>query len=84
MEFCASQIHPELSLDMMSALSIVSGNLAFEQGTYRYRNVKIGANVEFGDFLTVWRHDGQRWQIFRTMYNRTETLPTEVSVSESE
>ena len=78
-DFCASQIHPELSLDTTSALSIASGSLAFEQGTYRYRNVRIGANVEFGEYLTVWRHDGAGWKIFRTMYNRTETLPAGVA-----
>jgi ketosteroid isomerase-like protein len=81
-EFCAAQIHPQLSLDTVSAMSIVSGDLAFEQGTYRFRNVKIGVNVEFGEYLNVWRRQGKQWRIFRSMFDKTETLPTEVSVSE--
>lgn len=83
-EFCASQIHPELALDVTSTMSIASGDLAFEQGTYHFRNVKIGANVEYGEYLNVWRKQGTQWKIFRSMYDKTETLPTEVSVSESE
>jgi ketosteroid isomerase-like protein len=81
-EFCSAQIHPQLSLDIVSAMSIVSGDLAFEQGTYRVRNVKIGVNVEFGEYLNVWRRHGTQWQIFRSMFDKTDTLPTEVSVSE--
>lgn len=81
-EFCTAQIHPELSLDIVSTMSIVSGDLAVEQGTYRFRNVKIGVNVEFGEYLNVWRRQGKQWRIFRSMFDRTETLPTEVSVSE--
>lgn len=78
-EFCSAQIHPELSLDIVSAMSIVSDDLAFEQGTYRFRNVKVGANVEFGEYLNVWRRQGEQWRIFRSMFDKTESLQTEVS-----
>jgi ketosteroid isomerase-like protein len=78
-EFCAGQIHPELSLDTTTTMSTVSGSLAFEQGTYRFRNVKIGANVEFGEYLNVWKRDGDRWRLFRSMYDKTEALRGGVS-----
>src|SRR5262245_3848683 len=57
-EFCAGQIDPKLSLDTTTTVSMVSGSLGFEQGTYRFRNVKIGANVEFGEYLNVWKREG--------------------------
>ena len=82
-EFCGGQIHPELSLDTTTTLNSVSGSLAFEQGTYKFRNVKIGADVEFGEYLNVWRRSGDRWRLFRSMYDKTEALPAEVS-AESE
>jgi ketosteroid isomerase-like protein len=81
-EFCAGQIHPELSLDTTTTMSLVSGSLAFEQGTYRFRNVKIGANVEFGEYLNVWKRDGDHWRIFRSMYDKTEALRGGVSAEE--
>ena len=78
-EFCTEQIHPELSLDTTTTMSLVSGNLGFEQGTYRFRNVKIGANVEFGEYLNVWKRDGTQWRIFRSMYDKTDALRGGVS-----
>jgi ketosteroid isomerase-like protein len=82
--FCESQIHPHLSLDLVSALSIVSGDLAFEQGTYRFRNVKIGANVEYGEYLNIWRRIDGQWRIFRSMYDKTRSSETAVAVAEPE
>jgi ketosteroid isomerase-like protein len=81
--FCKSQIHPSLSLDLVSSLSIVSGDLAFEQGTYRFRNVKIGANVEYGEYLNIWKRDDGQWRIFRSMYDKTQSQPTLVAVADA-
>lgn len=78
-EFCAGQIHPELSLDTTTTMSIASGSLAFEQGTYRFRNVKIGASVEFGEYLNVWRREGGQWHLLRSMYDKTEAIHGGVS-----
>lgn len=83
-EFCAAQIHPDLSLDIVSTMSIVSGDLGVEQGTYRFRNVKIGSSVEYGEYFNVWRKQNGQWKIFRSMFDATEAAQKNVSVSESD
>jgi ketosteroid isomerase-like protein len=81
-DFCATQVTRELSFDTNSVLSIASGDLAIEQGTYRIRNVELGADVEHGEYLNVWRRNDGRWRIFRSMYNVEEAAKAAVSVSE--
>ena len=83
-EFCQAQFARELNIDSDSALSIVDGDLALEQGTYRIRNVDAGRDVEYGDYINVWRRSGGEWRIFRSMYNMTEGPKPQVTVSEDE
>jgi len=83
-EYCAEQIHPDLALDITTTMSIVSEDLGVEQGTYRVRNVKIGANVEYGEYLNFWKRNGGQWKIFRSMLNATEAPARHISVSDAE
>ena len=44
-----------------------------EQGTYKVRNVQTGVDVEFGDYLNVWRKTDGHWKAYRSMYNVTRS-----------
>src|SRR6185369_11410634 len=48
-EFFKQQVSTDLLFDTDSKISVVSGNVAMEQGTYKVRNVQTGVDVEFGD-----------------------------------
>ncbi len=81
-EYFVDQAAREIQLDTETALSIASGDLAVEQGTYRIRNVKVGEDVEYGEYLHVWRRGGDGlWHIFRTMINMTQAQRGSVSIS---
>jgi ketosteroid isomerase-like protein len=82
--FYKDQVARDISFDTDSALSIVHGNLAIEQGTYRVRNVRIGETVEYGEYLNVWRRTAGRWYAFRSMYNVMMSRRVGVSVSPDE
>jgi ketosteroid isomerase-like protein len=82
-EFCAEQIHRDLLLDTVSTMSIVSGDLAVEQGTYRVRNMRKRADVEYGEYFNTWKRSGGQWKIFRSMFNQTQAPETDVSVSDT-
>jgi hypothetical protein len=58
----------------------VNGDLAVEQGRYRIRNVRRGADVEEGKYLNVWRRSGTSWKLYRMIYNTDVEPRTEVSV----
>lgn len=40
---------------------------AIEQGTHRFCQVKTGSCDGIADFVIVWRHDGETWQITRVL-----------------
>lgn len=82
--FFKDQVAREISFDTDSTLSIVRGDLAVEQGTYRVRNVRIGENVEYGEYLNVWRRGDGRWRVYRSMYNVMMSRHVGVSVAPDE
>lgn len=81
-DFCATQVTRDLSFDTDSTMSIASGDLAIEQGTYRVRNVELGADVEYGEYLNAWRRNEGKWRIFRSMFTVDQASKAAVSVSE--
>jgi ketosteroid isomerase-like protein len=80
-EFFKQEVSPELMFDTDSKISVVSGNVAMEQGTYKIRNVETGVDVEFGDYLNIWRRTNGHWKAFRSMYNVTHGPAALVSVT---
>lgn len=78
--FFNEQVAREISFDTDTLVSVVSGNVAFEQGTYRVRNVIQGVDVEYGDYLNIWRKTNGEWKAYRTMYNTTMSPHATVSV----
>lgn len=79
-EFFKQQVSTDLLFDTDSKISVVSGNVAMEQGTYKVRNVQTGVDVEFGDYLNVWRKTNGHWKAYRSMYNVTSEPGALVSV----
>jgi ketosteroid isomerase-like protein len=79
-EFFRQQVSPDLLFDTDSKISVVSGHVAMEQGTYKVRNVQTGVDVEFGDYLNIWRKTDGHWKAYRSMYNVTQAPGALVSV----
>jgi ketosteroid isomerase-like protein len=82
--FFKDQVARDISFDTDSTMSIVHGDLAVEQGTYRVRNVRVGENVEYGEYLNVWRRSGGHWRVHRSMYNVMMSRHVGVSVTPDE
>lgn len=79
-EFCRTQFARELLIDTEVTVSIVSGDVAMDQGIYRIRNVEKGLDIEHGDYLSVWRKTDGQWRIFRTFYNVTVGSKSQMSI----
>jgi ketosteroid isomerase-like protein len=80
-EFFRQQVSTDLLFDTDSKVTVVSGDVAMEQGTYKVRNVAQGVDVEFGDYLNVWRRTNGQWKAYRSMYNVTRQPAALVSVA---
>jgi ketosteroid isomerase-like protein len=83
-EFFKDQVQRDTSFDTDSTLSIVREDLAVEQGTYRVRDVQRGVDVEYGEYLNVWRQNNGGWRVLRSMYNVTMAQRGDVSVTQDE
>jgi ketosteroid isomerase-like protein len=71
---------PNAQYDTDTEMTLVSGDLAVEQGRYRIRNVRRGSDVEEGKYLNVWRHIGTEWKLYRMIYNTDVEPRSEVSI----
>jgi ketosteroid isomerase-like protein len=80
-EFFRDQVSRDILFATDSTVSVVNGDLAMDQGTYRVRNVNRGVDVEYGSYLNVWRLENGEWRVFRSMYNVTMGPKVHVSVA---
>jgi ketosteroid isomerase-like protein len=82
--FFKDQVARDILFSTDSAVSVVHGDLAMDQGTYRVRNVNRGVDVEYGEYLNVWRLQNGQWRVFRSMYNVTMSQQAAVSIAPDE
>jgi ketosteroid isomerase-like protein len=82
--FCRELAAPELSFDTTRVLSLRRGNLAVEEGTYRVRNVREGADVEEGHYVAIWKRIDGEWRIFRSLYNTAESRRGQSTIAPGE
>lgn len=80
-QFFKDQVARDILFSTDSEVSLVHGDLAMDQGTYRVRDVRRGMDVEYGDYLNVWRLMDGKWRVFRSMYNVTMAPEAGVSVA---
>jgi ketosteroid isomerase-like protein len=80
-QFFKDQVARDILFATDSTVSVVNGDLAMDQGTYRVRNVNRGVDVEYGSYLNVWRLENGQWRVFRSMYNVTMGPKVHVSVA---
>ncbi|MET0657451.1 MAG: nuclear transport factor 2 family protein, partial [Steroidobacteraceae bacterium] len=80
-QYLADQMNPMILFDTTTEMSMVRGDLALETGTYKFRDTRRGADIEYGKYMTVWRKDGNDWKIYRAMFNTDEPTETKVTVA---
>lgn len=80
-KFFKDQVSREILFSTDSSVSVVRGDLAMDQGTYRVRNVNRGVDVEYGDYMNVWRLEKGQWRVFRSMYNVRMSPQAAVSIA---
>jgi len=79
--FSKANIDKYLSYGNDSKGSRVRGEVAVEQGVYLVRNVRVGANVEAGKYIRVWKRTGGKWKLYRDMYSSDHESNAVVSLS---
>ncbi len=79
--FFRANIDKYLGFGNGSTWSVVRGDMAIEQGSYSVRNVRVGADVEAGKYIRIWKRTHDGWKLYRDMYSSDSESPAVVSVS---
>ena len=79
-DYLEDSMNPRMTYDTDTEMSIVSGDLAVEQGRYVVRNVRRGSDVEEGKYVHVWRRVNNDWKLYRMIYNTDVEPRTQVSI----
>jgi ketosteroid isomerase-like protein len=78
------QVGDETAFDTESVEQIVRDDIAIDQGIYKVRNVITGRDVEMGKYLTIWKHVGGDWKIYRLVYNTDVAPKASMTVADEE
>src|SRR5262245_2732763 len=80
-QYMADQMNSVMMFDTTTEMTMVRGDVALETGTYKFRDTRRGADIEYGKYMTVWRKEHDQWKIFRAMLNTDEPTETKVTVA---
>ncbi|HWK74031.1 MAG TPA: DUF4440 domain-containing protein [Povalibacter sp.] len=83
-QFLKDQMNPVVVFDTTADMTLVRDDIAVEQGQYRVRDIRRGADIELGKYLHVWRNVNGSWKLYRIIYNTDVAPDTEVSISQQE
>ncbi len=67
--FYRDEVVRDISFDSTSTWSVVRGDMAIEQGTYKMRDVSQGRDVETGKYLLMWKYINGIWKVYRQIMN---------------
>lgn len=79
-QFLKDQMTPVVSFNTQTDMTLVRQDIAIEQGQYRVRDLRRGADIELGKYLHVWRKVDGDWKLYRIIYNTDVAPQAEVSV----
>lgn len=67
--FLEESVQKQLQYWISSEGSVASGNIAYDQGSYRVRNINEMRDVESGKYIILFKKINGQWKIFRDIYN---------------
>lgn len=83
-QYLKNQMTPVALYDTDDDMTLVRGDVAIEQGQYRVRNLRRGADIEEGKYIRIWRSTNGDWKLYRLIYNTDIEPRADVSVVEEE
>lgn len=78
-QYMEKTLRPQLQFWINSESSTVSGDIAYDEGTYRIRNIRSNENLDTGKYVNIFKRENGRWKIYRSIYS-SNTLPNESNV----
>lgn len=79
-DYLKNSMTPVVSFKTITDMLLVRGDVAVEQGHFTVRNIKRGANIEYGKYMHVWRKENGDWKLYRMIYNTDMAPKGEASV----
>lgn len=73
-QYMEKTLRPQQQFWINSESSTVSGDLAYDEGTYQVRDVRRGENLDGGKYITVFKRVNGTWKIYRSIFS-SNTIP---------
>lgn len=67
--FFEESLQKQLQYWISSEGSVASGNIAYDHGSYRVRNINEMRDIESGKYVIIFKKINGQWKIFRDIYN---------------
>ncbi|MGC4091978.1 MAG: DUF3225 domain-containing protein [Polyangiaceae bacterium] len=80
--FLKNQMTPVVSFNTVSTMTLVRGDIGIDQGQFKVRDVRHGADIELGKYIHIWKKIKGDWKLYRIIYNTDVAPRGEVSVGD--
>lgn len=68
-------LRSQLQFWINSESSTVSGDLAYDEGTYQIRDIRRNADLDAGKYVNVFKRVNGKWKIYRSIFSSSMNPP---------
>lgn len=78
-QYMDKTLRRQLQFWINSETSTVSGDLAYDEGTYQIRDIRRSENLDAGKYVNIFKRVNGTWKIYRSIFSAS-TVPNESNV----
>lgn len=78
-QFMERMLKRQLQFWINSETSTVSGDLAYDEGTYKIRDIRRNEDLDAGKYINIFKRVNGTWKIYRSIFS-ANTIPTASNV----
>lgn len=78
-QYMEKTLRRQLQFWINSEASVVSGDLAYDEGNYKIRDIRRNVDLDTGRYVNVFKRVGGQWKIYRSIFS-SYSVPNETNV----
>ena len=68
-QYMDKTLHKQLQFWINSETSTVSGDLAYDEGTYKIRDMRRNEDLDAGKYVNIFKRVNGTWKIYRSIFS---------------
>lgn len=78
-QYMDKTLRQQLQFWINSEISTVSGDLAYDEGTYQIRDMRRNEDLDAGKYINIFKRVNGSWKIYRSIFS-SNTIPNTADV----